>query len=90
MRVIIYKHTDNIPAVIIPTSDSIKNHSIMEIALKDVPEGKPFKIVEQSELPEDISQEFWLIDDADLNDGIGGESYEFEPKEDAVIEEGGK
>ena len=46
-------------------------------ALRDVPAGKPFKIVQASELP-DAPQEAWVVDDADLNDGVGGESNEFD------------
>lgn len=37
----------------------------------------PFKIVNVSELPQGIPQEAWVVDDADLTDGIGGESNEF-------------
>jgi len=37
----------------------------------------PFKIVDIADLPQDIPQEAWEIDDADLTDGIGGESDVF-------------
>ena len=77
MKAIIYKQDNGITAVLMPTQEVLANHTIMEVAIKDIPSGKPFKIVDISELPQDIPQEFWIIDDKDLTDGIGGESYEF-------------
>jgi hypothetical protein len=79
MKVIIYKQDNGIPAVIYPTSEVLETHSIMEVAIKDVPKNKPFKIIDVSELAEfqDIPQEAWEIDDADLTDGVGGDSNEF-------------
>ena len=76
---IIYKQDNGIPAVIFPTLEALETHSIMEVAIKDVPAGKPFKIIDASELAEleGIPQEAWEIDDADLTDGVGGESNEF-------------
>jgi hypothetical protein len=49
----------------------------MEIAIKDVPAGKPFKIFNIEDLPLDTPQEAWEIDEAELTDGIGGISNEF-------------
>jgi len=48
---IIYPTDDGGVAVIIPAHDS--GLTIEEIAAKDVPEGKPFKIVDVSDIPED-------------------------------------
>jgi hypothetical protein len=78
-QAIIYKQDNGIPAVLVPTAEVLETHSIMEVAIKDVPAGKPFKIIDASELAEldKIPQEAWEIDDADLNDGIGGKSNEF-------------
>jgi hypothetical protein len=76
-QVIIYKQDSGIPAVLAPTPEALEKYGIMAIAIKDVPAGKPFKIVDASELPQYIPQEAWEIDDADLTDGIGGESNEF-------------
>jgi hypothetical protein len=75
-QVIIYLEDNNIPAVCIPTPECLQIHSIIEIAIKDVPEGKPFKIVNSSELPTE-PQEVWLVEESDLIDGIGGSSNEF-------------
>jgi hypothetical protein len=63
-------------AVVSPTPEALANHTIEEIAIKDVPAGKPFAIVDAADLPTE-PQESWVIDDADLVDGIGGESNEF-------------
>jgi len=73
-QVIIYKQDNGIPAVIIPTPEVLETHSIMEVAIKDVPAGKPFKIIDAIELAEldGIPQEAWEIDDSDLTDGVGG------------------
>jgi hypothetical protein len=76
-QVIIYLQDNGIPAVLAPTPEALEKYGIMAIAIKDVPAGKPFKIVNASELPQDIPQEAWEIDDADLTDGIGGGSNEF-------------
>ena len=79
-QVIIYNGDNGIPAVVMPTQEALDAHGIMAIAIKDVPAGKPFKIVDASDLPNDVPQEAWVIDEADLTDGVGGESNEF-PKE---------
>ncbi len=77
-KVIIYNQDDGIPAVVIPAPEVLTTHSIMEIAIKDVPAGKPFKIIDDNELPKDVLQEAWVVDDLDLTDGVGGESNEFD------------
>lgn len=48
---IIYPTDDGGVAVIIPATEC--GLSIEEIAAKDVPAGKPFKIVDVSDIPED-------------------------------------
>lgn len=48
---IIYKTDDGGVAVIIPAAEC--GLTIEEIAAKDVPAGKPFKIVDASDIPED-------------------------------------
>lgn len=77
MQVIIYNQDNGTPAVVVPTEYAMQQHGIMAIAIKDVPAGKPFKIVDASELPTGNEQEAWVVDDAELTDGIGGESNEF-------------
>jgi hypothetical protein len=77
MKVVIYNQDNGIPAVVMPTEEALQQHGIMAIAVKDVPAGKRFKIVDASELPADVPQEAWRIDDSLLTDGVGGESNAF-------------
>ena len=76
MNRIIFKQENGTVAVIIPTPEALEQHGIMAIAIKDVPAGKPFKIVDAADLP-DAPQEAWVVDEADLTDGVGSESNEF-------------
>ena len=76
MQVIIYNQDNGIPAILVPTQEALQQHGIMAIAIKDVPAGKPFKIIDASELP-DAPQGAWEVDNADLTDGVGGESNTF-------------
>jgi hypothetical protein len=76
-QAIIYLQDNGVPAVVTPTAECLKDHSIFEIAVKDVPAGKKFKIVNPADLPQDVPQEAWDIDEADLTDGVGGFSNEF-------------
>lgn len=44
------------------------------VAAKDVPAGKPYKIVSEADVPSDRSQRAaWTVDDADLTDGVGAD-----------------
>ena len=78
-QVIIYNEDNGIPAIVVPTPECLLSHGIMAIAIKDVPFGKPFKIIDISELQtiSDYPQEAWEVSDSDLTDGVGGESNEF-------------
>jgi hypothetical protein len=79
MNRIIYKTDEGGVAVIIPTQEALDIWGIEAIALKDVPAGKPYKIVDASEIPTDRSErEAWTVDETDLTDGFGGESNEFD------------
>jgi hypothetical protein len=75
-QVIIFLQDNGIPAVVMPTQEALDQYGIMAIAIKDVPAGKPFKIIDAADLPS-APQETWVVDEADLTDGIGGESNEF-------------
>jgi hypothetical protein len=77
MNRIIYNQDNGVVAVITPTPEALDAHGIMAIAIKDVPAGKPFKIIDASDLPQGVPQEAWAVDDADLDDGFGGESSNF-------------
>lgn len=73
---IIYPTDDGGVAVIIPAAEC--GLSIEEIAAKDVPAGKPYKIVDVSDIPTDRTfRNAWeaVIDEPD---GVGAESNEFQ------------
>jgi hypothetical protein len=76
-QVIIYNQDNGIPALLMPTKEALDQHGIMAIAIKDVPAGKRFKIIDGADLPQDVLQEAWVVDESDLTDGVGGESNEF-------------
>jgi hypothetical protein len=78
MNRIIFKNDQGGVSVIIPTPEALEQHGVQAIAIKDVPAGKPFKIVDAADIPSDRSErDAWTVDEADLTDGIGGESNEF-------------
>lgn len=69
---IIYKNLDGSVAVIHPTPEALEFMTIEEIALKDVPTGLPYKIVDDSEIPTDRTfRDAWTVDEAILTDGVG-------------------
>lgn len=75
---IIYQTDEGGVAVIIPTPEAIGQYGIEAIALKDVPAGKPFKIVDSSDVPSDRTfRDAWEVDPATLTDGVGAESDQF-------------
>jgi hypothetical protein len=79
MNRIIYNQDNGVVAVIIPTPEALAQHTIMEIAIKDVPAGKPFKIVDAADIPSDRTfRAAWTVSVLELTDGIGGESNEFQ------------
>ncbi len=71
-QVIIYKQDNGVLAVVRPTEEALNLYGIEAIALKDVPEGKPFKIIDAADIPSDrTDRAFWTCDDEDLTDGVG-------------------
>ena len=50
---ILYPTDDGGVAIIIPTPEYLETHTIEELAAKDVPEGKPYKIVDVTDIPTD-------------------------------------
>ena len=53
MKRIIYPTDDSGVAIVIPAPEALETMTIEEIAAKDVPEGKPYKIVDVSDIPSD-------------------------------------
>ena len=50
---IIYQNDDGSVSIIIPTPEVLQQYTIEEVALKDVPAGKPYKIVDMTDVPSD-------------------------------------
>ena len=66
---IIYQNDTGGVAVLIPADCGL---TIEQIAAKDVPTGKPYKIVDVSEIPTDRQwRNEWTVDEADLTNGVG-------------------
>lgn len=67
---IIYKQDDGRVAVIAPAKNEAR--TVDEIAKKDVPTGKKYKIVDVSGISSDRSfRDAWTVDESDLTDGVG-------------------
>lgn len=73
-QVAIFKRDDGVVAVLIPTPEALQTYSIMEIAIKDIPYGKKFKIMNFEDLPNNAVQESWVVSDDELTDGVGKNS----------------
>jgi len=72
MKRIIYKNRNGGVSVIVPAPQS--EMTLAEIAAKDVPAGRPYKIVDASEVPTDrTDRNLWDVDEVDLTDGVGAE-----------------
>lgn len=66
---IIFKNDEGGVSVLVPCDCDL---TIEEIAAKDVPTGRPYKIVDASDIPEDRTwRDHWTVDEADLTDGVG-------------------
>jgi hypothetical protein len=76
---IIFQNDEGGVSVIIPSPNCLQEHTIEEIAAKDVPAGKPYKIVSVDDIPSDRTfRNAWTVNEADLTDGVGAESNEFQ------------
>ena len=50
---IIYPNDDGGVSILIPTEEYLETHTIEELAAKDVPAGKEYKIVDVADIPTD-------------------------------------
>ena len=77
-ELIIYKNDEGGVSVVIPAPEALSIYGIEAIAQKDVPHGKPYKIVNRSDIPSDRTfRDAWEVDESLLTDGVGAESNEF-------------
>ena len=66
---IIYQNDTGGVAVLTPADCGL---TIEQIAAKDVPTGKVYKIVDAADIPTDREwRAEWTVDEADLTDGVG-------------------
>lgn len=84
MQVIIYVQDSGIPAMVVPTGEL----DIAQVALKDVPFGKPYKIVDDSTLPP--VDEFYNAWTADMSNpdgtGMGAQRWFIQKYDAATVE----
>ena len=66
-KCIVYQAETGLAVVLMPAPDC--GLTVEQIAVKDVPIGEPFKIMDLADAPEDIYS--WVIDRADLTGGFG-------------------
>lgn len=75
MRLIIYPNEEGGVAVVVPSPNA--KYAIEQIALKDVPAGQPYRIIEDTEIPTDRT--FRAAWEADFTEpegfGIGAEEF---------------
>lgn len=70
MKVIIYKNEEGGVSVVFPADNC--GLTVEQIAVKDVPTGVAFKIIEDSDLPQDHTFfNAWTVDETTLTDGVG-------------------
>jgi hypothetical protein len=67
---IVYKNSNGGVSVVVPAPQS--GMTLAKIAAKDVPAGRPYKIVDVTEVPTDrTDRDLWEVDESDLTDGVG-------------------
>jgi hypothetical protein len=78
MQAIIYLQDNGVIAVVHPSPEAVQVYGIEAIALKDVPEGKPFKIIDASQVPQDREARMaWKVSEDELTDGVGADYSTF-------------
>ena len=79
---IIYTNDDGGVVILIPAPECLTERTIEEIAAKDVPAGKQYKIIDSTDIPTDRTfRNAWeaVIDEPD---GVGADSNEFPAMEE--------
>ena len=71
---IIYKIDSGLLAIIDPVAEALSTMTVDQIAQKDVPYNKPYKIVGDDYIPADRTfRDAWTINDSELTDGVGAD-----------------
>lgn len=72
-KVVIFINETGMVSVINPSPEAVDLFGIEAIAMKDVPAGRPFKIIDASQVPDGE----WSVDPSALTDGVGGNFTSF-------------
>jgi hypothetical protein len=68
---IVYLQDNGVLAVVNPVQEVLDDIGITAIADKSIPTGKPYKIMDTSELPTDLTfRDAWTIDPVLLDSGV--------------------
>lgn len=71
---IIYENDEGGICIVVPSPEALQTLTVEQIALKDVPAGKPFKIVTTDDIPSDRTfRSAWEVDPSILTDGVGAD-----------------
>jgi len=72
-KFIVFKEDDGSISIIKPIDGC--GLTLDEIAQKDVPSGKKYKIIDAEDLPTDrYFRNAWDMDESEMTDGVGGEN----------------
>ena len=71
---IFYNRPDGKLSIVCPSEEALLEHTIEEIAEKDVPSGLAYRIGTLDDFPNERDfRNAWEISDDELTDGVGGE-----------------
>ena len=79
---IIYTNDDGGVVILIPAPECLTKRTIEEIAAKDVPAGKQYKIIDSTDIPTDRTFRNAWEAVIDKPDGVGADSNEFPAMEE--------
>jgi hypothetical protein len=80
-QVVIFQNDEGGVSILVAAPECLQSYTLEEIAIKDVPAGKPFKIVYDTDLPDDHTfRDAWEVDPSILTDGVGNENNLFPPR----------
>lgn len=71
MNFIVYQNDKDGISILVPAPEALETMTIQDIAAKDVPAGKPFKIVAAEDIPSDRTFRNAWETDLSSPDGIG-------------------
>jgi hypothetical protein len=71
---IIYENDEGGISIVVPSPEALQTFTVQQIAFKDVPTGRPFKIVTTDDIPSDRTfRSAWEVDPSILTDGVGAD-----------------